>query len=177
MRNAQPRPAIPPGPYVWHEFLTEDEAPIYKQEAVAALRNWQPDPDDPEAPPVISAILLSLRIAEYRNLISKARKGEVQTEEWKPAGHNPVVWELRMDYGEDHFRFYFSEPQNYPWTVVALVAQHKDVSLPDSEIEAIQTAHIKRASDRHNLGVLWKWGIEAVSERPRIQLDQVPPKI
>jgi hypothetical protein len=177
MRNLKPRPAIPPGPYVWHEFLAEDEAPVYKQEAVVALKNWQPDPADSEAPEEISHILLSLRIAEYRNLIAKARKGGALTEEWKPAGRNPVVWELRMEYGEDHFRFYFSEPQDHPWTIVALVAQYKDVSLADVEIEAVQTAHIKKASDRHNLGILWKWGIEAASERPRAQLDHVPRKI
>lgn len=173
-RNPKPLAATPPGPYIWHEFQFEDETRVYRQEAIDALKRWQPEDDlDGGSASSISKELLGIRVAEYKRLIAQAKDGAAANEEWNPAGSNPVVWEIKMDYGDEHFRFYFAEPPQRPRTMVALAAQHKDVNVPGPEIQRVQTCNIQKATDRYNAGYVWQWGLDAVGEQRRHQLDHI----
>lgn len=159
MRNDKPL-AAKPGSHVWHEYLAKDGTQSYLLELVAALKHWvKEDASAGEITPEI----LSMRRSEYTRLIKRAEAGLVE-DEWNPAGNNPVVWEIKLDYDRLLYRFYFAEPGRLPGRMIGLMPHVKVILEDKTATNDAQSEYIKEATERYSFGGEWDWGVPLLEE-------------
>lgn len=161
MRNDKPLAAMP-GSHTWHEYREKDGTQSYLLELAAALRYWVQE--DGRASEITTEIL-SMRRSEYNRLIKRAEAGLIE-DEWNPAGNDPVVWEIKLDYDRLLYRFYFAEPGRLPGRMIGLMPHVKEILEDKAATNDAQTECIRNATGRYSLGGDWDWGVPLL-EGPR----------